>query len=95
MNRALWFAAGAASSVYLVAKARRTAAALSPDGIGARVAALGVGARMIRSEVAAGMAEREAELRSQLRLGPAFPRLLSPGAAPSPAAMGGGVDGHR
>lgn len=95
MSRALWFAAGAASSVYLVAKARRTAAALSPDGIGARVAALGVGARMISSEIAVGMAEREAELRSALQLEPGSPRLLATGSAPQPAATGGRVDGHR
>lgn len=69
MSRAFWFAAGAASSVYALVKAKRTAENLSPDGIAARVAAYGVGARLIRAEVAAGMAERETELREQLRSG--------------------------
>lgn len=86
MSRALWFAAGAASGLYVVAKARRTVAALSPDGLAARVAALGVGARMLHREVAAGMAEREAELRAAWRLQPVGPRLLPSGTAGSEIA---------
>ncbi|MBA2560761.1 MAG: hypothetical protein H0V07_12935 [Propionibacteriales bacterium] len=68
MSRVVWFAAGAASGVYTLVKAKRTAQNFTPDGIGARVAALGLGARMFAGEVAAGMAEREAELRTELQL---------------------------
>ena len=68
MSRALWFAAGAASGVYGLVKARRTAHAFTPDGIGARVAAWQVGVRAFGAEVRAGMVERETQLRDQLRL---------------------------
>ncbi|HEY7042947.1 MAG TPA: DUF6167 family protein [Nocardioidaceae bacterium] len=63
-----WFAAGAASGVYTLVKVRRTAQNLTPDGVAARVAAWGVGARLFRDEVALGMEERERELRAQLRV---------------------------
>jgi len=69
MSRALWFAAGAASGVYGLVKVRRTAQALTPDGVGARVAAWQVGVRAFGDEVRAGMVERETQLRDQLRLG--------------------------
>ncbi len=68
MSRVVWFAAGAVSGVYTLLRARRAARNFTPDGIGARVAALGVGAQMFAGEVSAGMAEREAELRTELRL---------------------------
>ncbi len=99
MSRAFWFAAGAASSVYALVKAKRTAENLTPDGIAARVAAYGTGARMLRDEVAAGMAERETELREQLRSGGA-PGLLQGPPAPghadetAPGRGEGGTDGH-
>ncbi|MBA3990814.1 MAG: hypothetical protein H0X54_07225 [Propionibacteriales bacterium] len=69
MSKALWFAAGAASGVYGLVKVRRTAQALTPDGVGARVAAWQVGVRAFGDEVRAGMVERETQLRDQLRLG--------------------------
>jgi Family of unknown function (DUF6167) len=68
VSRALWFAAGAATGAYALVKARRTAQSLTPDGIAARVAALRVGLRFFADEVSYGMAEKEAELRNQLRL---------------------------
>ncbi|MGI8577549.1 MAG: DUF6167 family protein [Nocardioidaceae bacterium] len=68
MSRIFWFAAGAATSVYTMVKAKRTARHFTPDGLAARAAALGAGARMFVGEVSAGMAEREAELRDQLHL---------------------------
>lgn len=76
MSRALWFAAGAASGVYGLVKARRTAQAFTPDGVGARVAAWRAGARVFGDEVRAEMAERETQLREQLRLGAGAPRLI-------------------
>lgn len=66
MGRALWFVAGAASGVYGVVKAKRVVYNLTPDGVAARLAALGVGLRMFTDEVGAGMAEREHDLRGQL-----------------------------
>ncbi len=84
MSRPLWFVAGGACGVYTLLKARRTVRAFTPDGIGARVAALGAGARVFADEVAAGMAERETELRTQLDL-PGSGRLL----------LEEGRDGHR
>lgn len=79
MSRAFWFAAGAASGVYTLVKAKRTAANFTPDGVGARVAAWRLGARMFKDEVVAGMADREAELREQLSLAPADRQLLEHG----------------
>lgn len=76
MSRVLWFSAGAASAVYALVKAKRTAENLTPDGIGARVAALGLGARLFAGEVAAAMATREAELRTELHLGSAVTRAI-------------------
>ncbi len=76
MSRVLWFSAGAASAVYALVKARRAAENLTPDGIGARAAAVGLGARMFVGEVAAAMTAREAELRTELRLTPAAPRVI-------------------
>ncbi len=67
MNRALWFVAGAASGVYTLVKAKRTAQQFTPDGIAGRMAALSAGARVFADEVSAGMREREAELRADIR----------------------------
>jgi hypothetical protein len=64
--RTFWFVAGAGAGVYLTVRARRAAEALTSDGIGDRVAALGVGAQLFREEVRAGMAEKETELRARL-----------------------------
>ena len=66
MSRIVWFAAGAVTGVYALVKARNTAQNFTPDGIAARAAALGAGMRVLRSEVATGMAEREADLRAKL-----------------------------
>lgn len=79
MSRALWFAAGAGAGIYAMIRGRRAADALSPDGLRDRVQALGVGARMLREEVARGRVEKEAELRE--RLAPAHDprRQLEPG----------------
>ncbi len=68
MSRLTWFAAGAATGIYALLKARRAGRNLTPDGIAARAAALGVGFRTFTAEVSSGMAERESELRDQLAL---------------------------
>ncbi|GAA1143613.1 DUF6167 family protein [Nocardioides aquiterrae] len=70
MRRGLWFVAGAGTAVYVMARGRRAAEALTVDGLKDRVGALGLGARMVRDEVAQGRAEKESELRERLGLVP-------------------------
>jgi hypothetical protein len=79
MSRAFWFAAGAATGVYTLVKAKRTARNFTPDGIAARAAALTATARLFASEVSSGMAEREVELRAQLREATPHPPLIEEG----------------
>jgi hypothetical protein len=67
VSRAFWFAAGVASGVYGVFKVKRTVEIFTPDGIGARVAALRRGAQVFADEVTGAAREREAELLSELR----------------------------
>ena len=68
MSRALWFVAGAGAGVYAITRARRAAEVLTADGLADRLAGLSVGARLFRSEVRAGMAEKENDLRERLGL---------------------------
>jgi hypothetical protein len=68
--RALWFVAGTAAGVYVTAKTRRAAEALTVDGIHDRLTGWFAGARVLSEEMRAGMAEKETELRTRLALGP-------------------------
>ena len=70
MRRGLWFVAGAGTAVYAMVRGRRAAEALTVDGLKDRLSALGVGARMVREEIAQGKAEKEIELRERLGLVP-------------------------
>jgi hypothetical protein len=70
VSRVTWFAVGALSGVYAVTKVKRTARNFTPDGVAARVASWRVGYSAFSSEVAAGMAERESQLRQRLELTP-------------------------
>jgi uncharacterized protein DUF6167 len=70
MSRITWFAAGAATGVYGIVRAKRAARNLTPDGLAARAAAVGAGLRVFTSAVSTGMAEREGQLRQQLALPP-------------------------
>lgn len=63
MSRAFWFAAGAGAGIYGMVRGRRAAEAFTADGLHDRVAALALGARLFRDEVAQGAADRETELR--------------------------------
>ncbi len=94
MSRAFWFAAGAVSGVYTLVKVKRTAQKFTPDDMAARVAALGVGARVFRDEVAVGMAERENELRVQLNLPPSGLHLIETRPTGQPRRESS-VDGNR
>jgi hypothetical protein len=71
MSRAAWFVVGAGAGVYAVLRGRRAAEALSVDGLGDRINAAALGARMFRDEVLRGAAEKDTELRSRLAAAPA------------------------
>lgn len=93
MGRAVWFVAGAASGVYTLVKAKRTAQNFTPDGLAARAAAIRAGARVFADEVNAGRAEREADLLAELQASLTRHRALERPASPGPAK--GDLDGHR
>jgi Family of unknown function (DUF6167) len=69
MRRGLWFVVGAGAGAYAMIRGRRAAEAFTAEGLADRWHALGLGARMLRDEVAAGKAEAESRLRE--RFGPA------------------------
>jgi Family of unknown function (DUF6167) len=96
MSRLTWFVAGAATGVYGLVRARRAAHTFTPDGLAARAAAVSAGLRVLASEVSAGMAEREGELRHQLSLTPSEPRLAVPPRIESSddSRLDSGTDGH-
>lgn len=66
--RTLWFVAGTAAGVYVAGQARRAVEAVTFDGVHDRLTGWFAGAAVLRSELAAGMAEKEAELRERLQL---------------------------
>jgi hypothetical protein len=73
-------------------RGRRLAESFTADGLRDRAAALGLGARMFRDEVAAARAEKETELRDRLGLAPHGTPELAARRAPaltpsSPAAV--------
>ena len=68
MSRALWFVAGTGAGVYAMVKARRTAEALTPEGLRDRLAGISLGAHLFAEEVRTGRAEKETELRARLGL---------------------------
>lgn len=81
MRRGWWFLAGAGAGVYAMARARRVKEAFTADGLSDRWHALGVGARMLRDEVAQGQAEAETQLRERFGLVPHGAPALSAVAA--------------
>jgi hypothetical protein len=87
VSRAFWYAAGVASGVYGVFKVKRAVEIFTPDGIGARVAALRRGAQVFADEVAGAAQERETELLSELHTSATHDRMLpgtDPVAIPAP-----------
>ena len=85
MRRGFWFGAGIAAGVYGTFRARRAAEAFTADGIGDRMKAATLGARMFRDELAQGAADAEIDLRNRYGLpsldqGP--PALQAPATAP-------------
>ncbi len=81
MSRGLWFAAGAGAGIWTMVRGRRAVEALSADGLRDRVGAAVLGARLLGEEVAAGKAEREQQLRTDLARRVHRPREIT---APSP-----------
>ena len=67
--RTVWFLAGGAAGVYATSKVRRVAEALSYDGVHDRLTGWFAGARIVRDELRAGIAEKETELVERLALG--------------------------
>lgn len=66
MNRSFWFVAGAGAGIYASLRARRVAEAFTSDGISDRISALQLGGRLLREDIAAAAAEKEAELRERI-----------------------------
>ena len=67
--RTVWFLAGSAAGVYATSKVRRLREAISYDGVHDRLTGWFAGARVVRDELRAGIAEKEAELLERLALG--------------------------
>jgi hypothetical protein len=67
--RTFWFVAGTAAGVYVSARARRAAEAMTVDGIHDQLSGWFAGAAVLREELLAGMHEKEHELRDRLHLG--------------------------
>jgi len=80
VRRGLWFAAGAGVGIYASIRARRAAEAFTSDGISDRIAAIQLGSRLLREDIAVAAAEKEAELRERIattaELGAATKRAL-------------------
>jgi hypothetical protein len=69
MSRGIWFVAGAGFGIYAMAKTRRAAEALTPDGLRDRFAGLALGATLLSDDVRTEMGRKETELRDRLGLG--------------------------
>lgn len=92
MNRGVWFAAGAGLGIYASFRARRVAEAFTSDGISDRISALQLGGRLLREDIAAGAAEKEAELRDRIA---ATAALAPPAQRALPAAPGQSEEKER
>jgi type IV pilus biogenesis protein CpaD/CtpE len=72
IRRLFWFALGAGVAVFVYVKIRDSLRRATPQAVGQRVAdqaaGLGASARDFTDRVRAAMAEREAEIRTELGL---------------------------
>ena len=72
IGRIFWFALGAGVAVFVVVQIRKALRSARPQAVGQRVAdqaaGLGASVRDFTERVRAAMAEREAEIRSELGL---------------------------
>jgi hypothetical protein len=79
MRRGLWFVAGAGAGVYAMVRARRLKEAFTVDGLRDRWEAVGLGARLLRDDIAQAQSEKETELRERFGLPPhGVPQLHAP-----------------
>jgi hypothetical protein len=79
MRRGLWFMAGAGAGVYAMVRARRLKEAFTVDGLRDRWEAVGLGARLLRDDIAQAQSEKETELRERFGLPPhGVPQLPAP-----------------
>ncbi|MGN6723174.1 MAG: DUF6167 family protein [Marmoricola sp.] len=76
MRRGFWFAAGAGAGIYVSFRARRVAEAFTSDGISDRIAALQLGGRLLREDIATGAAHKETELRERIAESQSFVTAL-------------------
>ena len=72
IGRFFWFALGAGLAIFVFVKIRESLRRATPEAVGQRVAdgaaGLGASARAFTERVRAAMAEREAEIRTELGL---------------------------
>jgi hypothetical protein len=72
IRRFFWFALGAGVAIFVYVKIRNSLRRATPQAVGQRVAdqaaGIGASARDFTDRVRAAMAEREAEIRSELGL---------------------------
>lgn len=72
IGRFFWFALGAGLAIFVFVKIRESLRRARPEAVGQRVAdgaaGLGASARDFTERVRAAMAEREAEIRTELGL---------------------------
>jgi len=72
IGRFFWFALGAGVAIFVFVQIRKALRSATPQAVGQRVAdqaaGLGASARDFTERVRAAMAEREAEIRSELGL---------------------------
>jgi hypothetical protein len=80
MRRGLWFVAGAGAGIYAMVRARRLAEVFTADGLRDRWEAVGLGARMLRDDIAQAQSDKETELRERYGLPPhgGPPQLTAP-----------------
>jgi Family of unknown function (DUF6167) len=92
MRRGLWFFAGAGAGVYAMARARRLKEAFTADGLRDRWEAVGLGARLLREDIAQAQADKETELRERYGLAPhGLPELTTPASERGFETVGGQI----
>lgn len=87
MKRGFWFVAGAGAGVYVSFRARRVAEAFTSDGISDRIAALQLGGRLLREDIATNAAAKEAELRQRIETSAGFVTALRASSTSAEAAL--------
>jgi hypothetical protein len=82
MSRGLWFVAGAGAGIYAMARARRAAELLTPEGWSDRLSGLNLGVQLFAEHYRAACDTRESELRQRLGLDAEGPLAVRAGDRP-------------